>query len=254
MVWDVAAGIAGSVVVVTGAGGGIGGAVAAAVAEAGGHVLGVDLEGSKVADAVAALPGEGHGHIHADLADLASHAEIFAAARRLGPLRGLAHVAAVLVRRERVDDVTEADWDLQHDVNLKATFFLDRAARDALIAQGSGGSIVNFASQGWWTGGVGGSVVYAASKGGVVSLTRGLARSFAAEGIRVNVVSPGGIDTAMMRTDLSDAALARFLDGVPLARLGDPAELAGAVLYLLSDASSFVTGSALNVSGGQLMY
>jgi NAD(P)-dependent dehydrogenase (short-subunit alcohol dehydrogenase family) len=163
-------------------------------------------------------------------------------------------MAAVLVRRATVDDVTEEDWDLQHDVNLKATFFFNRAAQHAFIAQGSGGSIVNFTSQGWWTGGFGGSVVYAASKGGIVSLTRGLARSFAPSGVRVNAVSPGGVDTPMMRSGMTDEAMAGFVSMIPLGRLAEPNELAGSVLFLASDASRYLTGTVINVSGGQLMY
>ncbi len=254
MTWDVRTGLADRAVVVTGAGGGIGSAVANALAEAGARVLGVDRPGSGIDVVVAGLPGGPHAAVETDLADLTGHAGVFARAAELGPLAGLAHVAAVLVRRASVDEVTEADWDLQHDVNLKATFFLDRAARDALRRAGNPGAIVNFASQGWWTGGVGGSVVYAASKGGVVSLTRGLAREFAADGVRVNAVSPGGVDTPMMRSGLSEEDLAVFVAGVPAGRLAAPAELAGAVVYLLSDASSYVTGTVLNVSGGQLMY
>jgi NAD(P)-dependent dehydrogenase (short-subunit alcohol dehydrogenase family) len=108
-----------------------------------------------------------------------------------------------LRRRSTVDEVTEEDWDLQIVVNLKATFFLNRTARDSFLAAGAKGSIINFSSQGWWSGGYGGSVVYAASKGGVVSMTKGLARSFALEGIRVNSVSPGGVDTSMMVDSMS---------------------------------------------------
>lgn len=254
MTWDIRTGIENKVIVVTGAGGAIGGAVATAIAEAGGQVLGVDLIKSNVAKTIAALPGPGHSHLHADIANLSTHSEIFWAAKQLGPLRGLAHVAAILLRQNNIDEVTEADWDIQQTVNLKSTFFLNRATRNALLAAGLPGSIVNFASQGWWTGGMGGSVVYAASKGGVVSLTRGLARTFAAENIRVNAVSPGGVDTAMMNTGLSPEIKTTFLAGVPMARLAKPSELTGAVLYLLSDSSSFVTGTVLNVSGGQLMY
>jgi len=114
--------------------------------------------------------------------------------------------------------------------------------------------IVNFTSQGWWTGGFGGSVVYAASKGGVTTLTKGLARSFAPSGVRVNAVSPGGVDTPMMNEGMSEEAMAAFLAMVPLGRVAQTDELAGAVLFLASDAASFVTGSVINVSGGQLMY
>jgi NAD(P)-dependent dehydrogenase (short-subunit alcohol dehydrogenase family) len=166
----------------------------------------------------------------------------------------MAHLAALLRRVVSVDDVTEEDWDLQLDVNLKATFFLDRAAHAAFRASGTQGSIVNFASQGWWTGGFGGSVAYCASKGGVVTLTKGLARSFAADGVRVNAVAPGAVDTPMMNEGMTPEAMASFLAMVPLGRLANTDELAGAVVFLASEASSFITGSVINVSGGQLMY
>jgi NAD(P)-dependent dehydrogenase (short-subunit alcohol dehydrogenase family) len=160
----------------------------------------------------------------------------------------------VLRRRATVDDVTEEDWDLQHDVNLKATFFLNRSAFHAFRDQRGGGSIVNFASQGWWTGGFGGSVVYAASKGGVVSMTRGLARSFAPEQVRVNVVAPGGVDTPMMREGSSADQMQSFLAMIPLGRFAQPDDLAGSVVFLASDAARYITGAVINVSGGQLMY
>ena len=129
-----------------------------------------------------------------------------------------------------------------------------RAVHHEFVDHGSGGSIVIFMSQGWWTGGFGGSVVYSASKGGVVSLTRGLARSFAPSGVRVNAVSPGGVDTSMLRSGSPDEALAGFVAMIPLGRLAQPNELAGAVLFLASDASQYVTGAVINVSGGQIMY
>lgn len=251
--WRSDAGLDGRSVVVTGAAGGIGRSVVAAFAEAGAHVVGVDVPGSPVHEVVGALPGR-HLALEADLRDVDEHARIFEQARELARLAALAHLAAVLLRRETVDDVTPDDWDAQVDVNLKATFFLDRAAYHAFRAQGTPGSIVNFTSQGWWTGGFGGSVVYAASKGGVVSLTRGLARSFAADGVRVNAVSPGGVDTPMMNDGLTDDVRRTFMAQVPLGRLADPDELAGAVVFLAGGASSYVTGTVVNVSGGQLMY
>jgi NAD(P)-dependent dehydrogenase (short-subunit alcohol dehydrogenase family) len=143
---------------------------------------------------------------------------------------------------------------LQHDVNLKATFFLNQAAARQFRAQRRGGRIVNFASQGWWSGGFGGSVAYAASKGGIVSMTRGLARSFAKDGVTVNAVSPGAADTAMMRSGLSDEQLAGFVATIPLGRMAAPSELAGTVLFLASDHASYITGATINVSGGWLMY
>lgn len=96
--------------------------------------------------------------------------------------------------------------------------------------------------------------MYAASKGGVVSMTKGLARSFAPDGVRVNSVSPGGVDTSMMRGGMTEAGLKTFVEMIPMGRLAEPGEMVGAVLFLASDAASFMTGTVVNVSGGQLMY
>jgi NAD(P)-dependent dehydrogenase (short-subunit alcohol dehydrogenase family) len=163
-------------------------------------------------------------------------------------------MAGVLRRRDSLAEISEDDWDFQHDVNLKAGFFLCRAVGTALQSAGRGGRIVAFASQGWWSGGFGGSVVYAASKGGVVSFVRGLARTYGPDGITVNAVAPGAIDTPMMVSGLTHEALEATIDAVPLGRLGLPSEVAGPVLFLLSDQASYVSGATLNVSGAWLMY
>ena len=124
--WRNDGGLEGRSVVVTGAAGGIGRSVVAAFAEAGAHVVGVDVPGSPVEEVIGDLPGL-HLALEADLRDVDDHARIFERAREVAPLAALAHLAAVLLRRETVDDVTPEDWDAQVDVNLKATFFLDRA-------------------------------------------------------------------------------------------------------------------------------
>jgi NAD(P)-dependent dehydrogenase (short-subunit alcohol dehydrogenase family) len=162
-------------------------------------------------------------------------------------------MAAVLLRLP-VDSVREPDWDAQVDVNLKATFFLARAVGMQMVMSSSGGTIILFASQSWWTGGYDGSAVYAASKGGVVSLMRGLAREYGPARITVNAIAPGAIDTPMLRAGLSDKALAKILEATPLGRLGTPEEVAGAALFLASSQARFVTGTVLNVSGGWLLY
>ena len=254
MNWRSDAGLAAHSVVVTGASGGIGRTVCVALAEAGAMVVAVDVSEDAVSSMVSELPGSGHVAVGCDLRDLSSHDGLFESAMDIAPLAALVHMAAVLVRRATVDEVTEEDWDIQHDVNLKAAFFLNRAAKHAFVRQGTPGAIVNFASQGWWTGGFGGSVVYAASKGGVVSMSRGLARSFAPDGVRVNVVSPGAVNTPMMWQGMSEEQMTQFVSMIPMGRLAEPDELAGAVMYLASDASRFVTGTLVNVSGGQLMY
>lgn len=243
-------------VVVTGGAGGIGREVAAAFASAGARVAVVDVDRARAEEVVARLDSpDRHMAVGADLADLGAQEGVLRSIHdRLGRFDVLAHLAAVLRRCPTIDDVTEEDWDIQLDVNLKATFFLNRWAARLLREQGNGGRIINFTSQGWWTGGFGGSVVYAASKGGVVSMSRGLARTLAPDNITVNTVSPGGVDTEMMRSGSTDEALAGFLAMVPLGRLAEPGELTGAVLFLASDHASYITGATLNVSGGQLMY
>jgi NAD(P)-dependent dehydrogenase (short-subunit alcohol dehydrogenase family) len=251
---NLGAGLEGRGVVVTGAAGGIGRATAELFAECGARVLAVDLDHAAVADLVASLPGDGHAAMDCDLTDLARHREVVERAHdELGSLAALAHLAGVLRRRSDPTDVTEADWDQQLDVNLKASFFLCREVAEAMRTRG-GGSIVTFTSQGWWTGGFGGSVVYSASKGGVVSMSRGLARTYGKDNVRVNAVAPGQIATPMLTTGLADAVRDRMVDDTPLLRIGDPAEVASVVVFLASDHASFVSGATLNVSGGFLMY
>src|SRR2546428_13762361 len=169
MAWSVGAGLEGKGVIVTGAAGGIGQAVSRAFATAGARVMAVDLDQGKLDVLVAALGGGPHLGVAADLRVISTHDSIVDRARReLGNLYVLANLAAVLRRRNSLDEITEDDWDIQHDVNLKAAFFLCRAAGRAMVAQGRGGRIITFASQGWWTGGGagGGGVGRGAGGGG----------------------------------------------------------------------------------------
>lgn len=255
MTWSVGAGLEGKGVIVTGAAGGIGRAVATAFATTGARVMAVDLEQAKVDEVVAGLEGTGHVAVSANLGDIAGHPALVQRARdELGNLYVLANLAAVLRRRGSLDEVTEDDWDFQHDINLKAAFFLCRAAGDAMIEQGVGGRIITFSSQGWWTGGFGGSVAYAATKGGVTSMTRGLARTFGPHRITVNTVSPGQVHTPMLMTGLSQEVYDSMTRQTPLGYVAEPEELAGPVVFLASDHARYITGATLNVSGGFLMY
>jgi NAD(P)-dependent dehydrogenase (short-subunit alcohol dehydrogenase family) len=255
MGWSVGAGLEGKGVIVTGASGGIGRAVAEAFATTGAKVMAVDLEQARVDEVVAGFEGSGHFGVAQDLRDLAGHAPLVERARaELGNLYVLASLAAVLRRRGSVDEVTEDDWDFQHDVNLKANFFLCRAAAQAMVEQGQGGRIVLFSSQGWWTGGFGGSVVYSATKGGVTSMCRGLARTYGPHRITVNVVSPGQVHTPMLMTGLAPEVYEAMSKQTPLGYVAEPVELAGPVVFLASDHASYITGATLNVSGGFLMY
>jgi len=255
MTWNLASGLEGKGVLVTGATGGIGREVVKAFAAAGAKVCAVDLQQAQADALIAECEGGPHMAVGHDLRKIAGHEKLLADAKaRFGRLDVLACVAGVLVRRTSVEDVTEADWDLQHDVNLKSTFFLNQAAGKLFKAQGTGGRIINFTSQGWWSGGFGGSVAYAASKGGIVSMTRGLARSYAKDKITVNAVSPGAADTAMLRSGLSEQQLQAQISQIPMGYMAAPSELAGTVLFLASDHAGYITGATINVSGGWLMY
>jgi NAD(P)-dependent dehydrogenase (short-subunit alcohol dehydrogenase family) len=255
MAFDLGAGLKGRRVLITGAAGGIGREVALAFAAAGARVTVVDLDQAHADAVVATMEGGPHLALGYDLKPVAGHkALVERVAGEFGGLDVLVQTAAVLVRRSSVFDVSEADWDIQHDVNLKASFFLAQAAARAMVQAGKGGRIINFTSQGWQSGGFGGSVAYAASKGGIVSMTRGLARSLAKDKITVNAVSPGAADTAMMRSGMTDAALEATVAQIPLGYMAHPSQLVGAVLFLASDHADYVTGATLNVSGGWLMY
>jgi len=255
MAFDLGSGLEGRKVVVTGGTGGIGREVCLGFAAAGSHVAVIDVDQAKAEAVAAELEGRSHMAIGHDLRPVGGHkAMLDRIISEFGRIDVLVQTAAVLVRRHSLFEVTEADWDLQHDINLKASFFLAQAVAKIMKDQGEGGRIINFTSQGWMSGGFGGSVAYAATKGGIVSMTRGLARSLAKDRITVNAVSPGAADTAMMRSGMDDAALAATIAQIPLGYMAEPSDLVGAVIFLASSHASYVTGATINVSGGWLMY
>jgi NAD(P)-dependent dehydrogenase (short-subunit alcohol dehydrogenase family) len=187
-----------------------------------------------------------------DINDLASHAGLLQdTAEHLGSVDAVVLAAAVL-RREPFVDVTEEAWDWQVDTNMKATFFLARAAGEAFRASGTGGSITTFTSISARTGGVSPAPAYGAAKGGVITLTFALARYYGPHGIRVNSICPGFVDTPMQRAGFSPAAEAAVRD-TPLGRMADPAEVASVAVFLASRHASFVSGAIMNVSGGAWM-
>ena len=253
--WGLGAGLEGRVVLVTGAASGIGKATAHAMAEVGARVAALDCQGEKVRKVVAGLAQPSrHLPVVFDLADIDSIPAMVADIEdRLGPLWALAHAAAIL-RRKDLAGVTEHDWDAQFDVNLKSSFFLNRAVGEALIATGKGGRIVNFSSTSWLTGPMSGSHAYVAAKGGVVSMTRGFAKSYGPHGILVNCIAPGQVDTPMQHVGNPPEAVAAGIEACPLGRMGQPEEIAVVVVFLTSRHASFVNGATINASGGLLMY
>jgi NAD(P)-dependent dehydrogenase (short-subunit alcohol dehydrogenase family) len=160
---------------------------------------------------------------------------------------------AGIIRRTTVTETTVEEWDRVFAVNVRAIFLMCKHVVPIMAAAG-GGSIVNTGS-GWGLKGGGRAVSYCASKGAVVNLTRALAIDHGPQGIRVNSVNPGDVNTDMLRNEAqqlaqdTDSFLAEAADR-PLRRMGEPAEIAAAVVWLASDESSYVTGAALSVDGG----
>lgn len=249
-------GLEGRVAIITGGAGAIGRAVCEGFAEAGAHVAVLDLRDAQAEEVAGALPGGAHAGFGVDLRDVAALADLVARIEaRLGQATVLVNIAGVIKRSHDLFAVTEADWDLQHDTNLKSVFFLSQAFAARLVRANRPGAIVNYTSQGWMSGGFGGSVVYNAAKGGITTMTRGLARSWARNGIRVNAVAPGLVATPMLLTpETTPEQVAALEASIPLGRLGQPEDHVGATLFLASDLAAYVTGATLNVSGGFLMY
>jgi NAD(P)-dependent dehydrogenase (short-subunit alcohol dehydrogenase family) len=243
-------------IVVTGAAGAIGREVVKAFADVGARVCAVDIDEDAVQEVVRSLDQpQRHTAAFVDLTDLASHEPLLRhAVQTLGSLRAVAHLAGVMRRRIAVEDVTEEDWHAQVDLNLKAAFFLNRAAAKIFKERGGGGRIINFAGVDAWTGGYGGSLVYAAASGGIVSMTRGFARMLAPNKITVNTVAPGAADSEFIRAGLTEGQVNALIGMIPVGRMATPAEIAGTAVFLASDHASYITGATINVTGGQLMY
>jgi NAD(P)-dependent dehydrogenase (short-subunit alcohol dehydrogenase family) len=249
--------LAGKVALVTGGASGIGRATALLLAREGASVAVVDLDEAGAQEVAVAIAGQG-GQAIAVPCDVSRAADCERAVRQtvdgLGGLDILFNNAGI-IRRADVVQTTEDEWDRVMAVNVKSVFLLGKHAIP-IMAQAGGGAIVNTGS-GWGLVGGRDAVSYCASKGAVVNMTRAMALDHAAQNIRVNCVCPGDTDTAMLRNEArqlghsEDEFLMEAADR-PLRRIGQPEDIAEAVLYLASDASAFVTGAVLVVDGGGL--
>jgi 3-oxoacyl-[acyl-carrier protein] reductase len=240
------------VAVVTGGARGIGAEVARALAAEGADVGVVDIDavGAKThAEDIAGSSGRRAVAVPADLADPGAADQIVTAVlAELGRIDILVNCAGIFVLHPFLDFPADA-WDQTIGVNLTGAMRLTQAACRHMAANG-GGAVVNITSLGAELGGAG-AAAYSASKGGLKALTHVLAVELAPHAIRVNAVSPHAIDTPMTAGLKENAELgAHVLAGIPAGRFGQPADVAGAVLYLVSDEASFVTGATVDVQGG----
>ena len=192
--------------------------------------------------------------IQADVASGADIVRLFETAERsLGPIGALVNNAAITGGFCRVEAVTAAQLDELFRVNITGTILCSREAirRMSTAHGGAGGAIVNISTLATRIGGSGEWVHYAASKGAIDTFTLGLAREVAAEGVRVNAVSPGLVETGLHAAAGEPDRPRRLAPGIPMKRPGTPSEIAEAIVWLLSPAASYVTGSILEVGGGR---
>ena len=242
-----------SVVLVTGASSGIGAAIAIAFAEAGWDVMAAGrdegrlAEVADVSESISTWSGELESSEDCDelIADTLDE---------FGSLDCLVNCAGVIVRGD-VSETSDDDWRYTMAINLDVPFFLSRTALPYLLQ--AEGSIVNIASN-WGLKGGERAAAYCASKGGLVLLTRAMARDHAREGLRVNAVCPGGVDTPMLAAGAEDLEmdldeyLEQAAEEVPGGRVADPEDVAALTLFLASSAASHINGTAMPVDGGSL--
>lgn len=241
----------GRAVLITGAGGAIGSTIAQALAARGARLVVQDISSDRLAplqESIAAAGGYAQSLV-ADLSDAATAGDVVHAAQ--ATLDGLDVLinSAGINRRKPIDDVTPDDFDAIVAVNLRALYFASQAAHTIMKTAG-GGSIVNLSSLSarfsFTT-----ISVYAATKAGVTSLTRSCAREWALDGVRVNCLEPFVIQTEFTKPLWGEDHRQRWFNHVtPMGRLGSPNELVGAVIFLASDASSWMTGQSLVIDGG----
>jgi NAD(P)-dependent dehydrogenase (short-subunit alcohol dehydrogenase family) len=244
--------VTGRVAVVTGAARGIGAATAQKLAEGGAKVALVDIDATET-EAVAAALRENGADARAFVCDLEDIPQIDAVVGEIvadfGQIDILVNNAGICPRIP-LDDMTVEWFDRIVNINMRAVFFMTRAVANDM-KQRKWGRVVNISSTGGRIGGVHNSTVYSATKGAILSMTKSMAREYAADGILINSIAPGAVETRMF--DIDPAAKQAYVDTVPLRRMAAPSELAASIVQLCSSETTWVTGATLDVNGGVVM-
>ena len=243
-------GLTGRNILITGAGGGIGAAAALAFAREGARIALADIDPASlqfVAARVQALGAEAEA-FRVDLSDPAAAQSLVAQVNeRFGPVDVLVNNAGIF-QSVAIEDITVPAWDRMLDINLRGVLLCCQAVLPGMKTQRRG-RIINIASMAGQVGGIKAGAHYAAAKAGVICLTKSLAKSGGAYGITANCVNPGVIDTPMTRA-WPQEWLHEFITQTPLGRLGTPEDVAAAIIFLASEAASFITGAQIDVNGG----
>jgi 3-oxoacyl-[acyl-carrier protein] reductase len=238
--------------IVTGSAQGIGKSIALALAKAGANIVVSDVnleEAEKTAREIEAL-GRKAIAIKCNVSDATEVTELVKKAQETFPTLDILVNNAGVTRDNLMMRMEEKDWDLVLDVNLKGAFLLTKAVTRIMMKQRYG-RIVNMSSIIGVMGNAGQSN-YAASKGGLIAFTKSTAKEFASRNITCNAIAPGFIETAMT-AKLSDEVKQNYAKGIPLGRMGSVEDVAGAVLFLVSEQASYITGQVLHVDGGLVM-
>ena len=252
----VGSGMMSDIALITGGASGIGLASAEALAKAGWTIVIADLSALAAEDAAKSLDGKGHRGFAVDVADEKAVIALFDAVESdIGSVRLLLTCAGMMVfppggSRPSIIATSGDDWDRTYDVNAKGTFlFIREYLRHRQRKPIKKGRIITISSAAAQIGGYNGSCAYISSKGAVLALTKAAARE-AAPDITVNTISPGTVETPLLRRAMPRSADAAYLERVPLKRLAQPEELAACVMFLVSPGADYITGACLDVNGG----
>lgn len=245
----------GKAVVISGAASprGIGRSTATLMAEQGARIAILDLDEQQARDAAESL-GPEHIGLACNVADLDACKRAAAeVAEAFGKVDVLCNIAGI-TQPAKTLDISAADWDRMLDVNLRGVLYLSQAFIPNMRENGGGSIICMSSVSAQRGGGIFGGPHYSAAKAGVLGLAKAMAREFGPEGIRVNCVTPGLIQTDITGDKLTDAMRADIIKGIPLSRLGEARDVAGAYLFLASDLASYITGAVIDVNGGMLIH